>query len=229
MAPYQNPIVLVTRPKEDATAFVAQLQATGRVFEPAIAPAFGIEALEHNIPTFDGAIFTSKAGVATAPEGMGRVAWCVGDVTATAAAQKGYAACSARGNADALVVMILGRAPSGTLVHLRGENSYGDVSARLTAAGLTCREVVTYRKVRQPPPEGLGALFKNGRPFVLPVFSAETGSILRDWQIPMAQAHIVAISTKVADTFDAMQPFDMTVVETPNLASMTQAVARLIA
>ncbi|WP_375279526.1 uroporphyrinogen-III synthase [Pseudooctadecabacter sp.] len=229
MAPYHNPIVLVTRPEGSAVAFVDELRIHTDAFEPIIAPAFGFEDVPHSLPPFEMAIFTSKAGVSTAPDGKGRVAWCVGDVTAQAARAKGYAPRSARGDASVLVEVILAQRPTSSMMHIRGETSHGDVSSHLTAAGLNCVDVVTYRKSRLGRPAGLAEALLAGRSLILPVFSAETVSILGDWGLPWSGAHVVAISPKVAQSAEVMQPMAITVVETPEVASMTQAVVRLIA
>lgn len=229
VAPYHNPIVLVTRPETSATAFVDVLRDHAGKFVPLIAPAFGFEDVPHSLPPFDMAIFTSKAGVSTAPDGEGRIAWCVGDMTAQAARDNGYTARSAQGDANALVEVILDRRPAGSLVHIRGETSHGNVSDRLNAAGLTCADVISYRKSRRDKPNDLTDILSAGRTIILPIFSAETVSIIQDWGLPLSGAHIVAISPKVGRMTEVMQPIAVTVVDTPDVASMTQAVVRLIA
>ncbi|SLN33125.1 uroporphyrinogen-III synthase [Pseudooctadecabacter jejudonensis] len=229
MVRFDNPIVLVTRPRAASEAFVEGLRQHAGAFEPVIAPVFEIGEVARSVPCFDEAIFTSKAGVAFAPEGEGRIAWCVGDATAQAARAAGYEARSAAGDADTLIDLILTEQTGGRLVHLRGEISRGDVSQRLTAAGVTCAEVVNYRKIACPPPAELGGLLRAHRNIIFPAFSAETVSLFLDWPLEPKGMHIVAISAAVAQAAEQMSPQNITVADRPDLASMTQAVAALIA
>ena len=229
MSGYVNPLVLVTRPEASAQDFVATLRAVSPRFIPLISPAFEFEPVATPIPEFDEAVFTSRAGVQFGPAGEGRRAWCVGTSTAAAAQKAGYNACNADGNADALVDVILAERPMGRLAHLRGASSTGDVVVKLTEGGLTCVEAIVYRKA----PKSLAAeqrrLIESADTVVVPLFSAETASILGAWGLNLTQSHVVAISGDVAKAAHVLDAKAVTIAAMPNRAAMTQATARLFA
>ena len=229
LGPFAHPTVLLTRPKRSSLRFLERLQQTGKQFEPIIAPAFEIEATGAVVPEHQGAIFTSKAAVDLAPKGAGVPAFCVGDATARAATQRGYAAQSAGGDVDDLLRLILAQGSVGTLVHLRGEKSRGDVKAQLTRAGLSCVDVVLYRKARQGLSQQTAAKLREAETLLVPAFSAETVSILHDWAAVPKGATVIAMSAAVAAEATKLAPSKTIISERPNLSSMTQAVSGLIA
>jgi len=225
---YDNPTVLVSRPAEGAAAFVRSLKACKDVFEPILAPAFGYQYITYDFPDFDNAIFTSKIGVETAPEGQGRVAWCVGDATTNAARKKGYDGRNASGDAEALIKVILEARPMARLLHIRGETSRGNITRRLVSHGLRCVDAVTYLKAPLDPPDCLHRQLMTRRSVIVPLFSAETVSILSDWGLSFRTAHVVAISRHVETSARILTPRTVTISNNPDLASMTHAVAALI-
>lgn len=229
MSGYDNPLVLVTRPRAFSEEFVAALGTVTSAFEPLIAPAFELEALSAEVPPYDEVIFTSRAGVRFGPKGDGRLAWCVGEATADAARAAGYETRTADGDADGLVVLILGERPVARLMHFRGESVASEVAARLVEGGLDCVETVLYRKVASQIPATDRAILEGVLNVVVPVFSAETVSILAEWELDWSGFHVVAISEKVAGAAAKLNPAKITVVPAPNTVEMTQAVARLIA
>lgn len=227
--PFIDPIVLITRPAEGAQEFDRALRAINRNYTPIFAPAFGFDRLDYEVPEFESAIFSSRMGVESAPSGARRIAWCVGDATATAAEKSGFASQSAGGNAEDLVKMILRARPASEMVHFRGETSKGNITERLLNAGLRCSEVITYRKKVLPPPAELIHLEKTPAQMIVPLFSAETVSILAEWGPFFDGAQAIAISADVAAEANRLTPAKITISERPTLSSMTQAVAVLIA
>lgn len=229
MVGMNNPVVLVTRPRADAQRFVEALKQVAGPFEAVISPAFAYEQCKVEVPQFDSAVFTSKTGVTFAPVGNGRRAYCVGDATAKAAQGAGYEAVSAEGSAEDLIALILEQKPSGVLSHLRGETSRGDVSTRLTAAGFFCTDDVLYRKVWLPPMACVLDLDFAAGSVVIPLFSAETVSILAQWPLSFAGCKVVAISDVVAHAALELDPANITVSDAPNMGSMAKKTARMIA
>lgn len=224
-----NPVVLVTRPHDSAAQFVAALAQVAGPFRSVISPAFETVSVGAEIPAFDAAVFTSRAGVAFAPLGNNRPAFCVGQATAAAARDAGYSAISADGNADDLVDLILARAPKESLLHIRGEVSQGNVRERLRAGGLTCADVIAYRKSALAPTGAAVAALADAQQIIVPVFSAETGSILATWDIDFSRCHLVAISPAVAKSARGLGVQNISVVTEPNMAEMVAATSRLIA
>lgn len=223
-----TPIVLLTRPFRDSERFVDSLRAIATPFEAIISPAFEIEPIRVELPSFDTAIFTSRIGVVHAPFGNGCDAFCVGDATATVAKAAGYVPISANGSADDLVALILNQKPSGALLHIRGENSRGDVTNRLKQAGLNCKDAIAYRKTAAEPSQALVAELSKKRKTVLPLFSAETVSILGNWKVSFEGINIVAISGEVGRAATVLDPASIIISDAPNMREMAQAVARLI-
>jgi uroporphyrinogen-III synthase len=229
MPRFDNPIVIVTRPKADAQRFIDVLRTISGPFSVIISPAFENETLSAEIPDFDTAIFTSRAGVAQAPRGDGRSAFCVGDATATAAKGAGYAAMSADGSADDLVRLILRQRPDVALLHIRGETSRGGIAKRLNDAGLKCQEVVAYRKAAKGPSQPICDALAVNQMVILPLFSAETVSILETWPLSFEGCTVIAISDVVAGACATLSPLNVVVSPAPNVQAMMQTTARLIA
>ena len=192
-----------------------------------MCPAFGFEAVSTIQTHFDAAIFTSKAGVSFAPVGDGRVAYCVGDATAQLAKDAGYAPLSANGSAEDLVALILNEAPTISLLHIRGEISHGNVTERLVAQGISCTDVVAYRKVPYSPTVSKMEVIGSASQLVLPLFSAETVSIIANWALPLEGCVVVAISDFVAQAALSLTPVDVIVSERPDMRGMAAAIARL--
>ncbi|MDA9208301.1 uroporphyrinogen-III synthase [Octadecabacter sp.] len=229
MKPFENPTVLVTRPAESAEQFVAGLEACAGQFRPLISPAFELEQVAFAPCLFDAAIFTSKAGARFAPEGEGRIAWCVGDGTAEVAAKRGYEPKVGVGSARELATLILRENPAGRHVHFRGENVRVNVMTILENAGMSCMEVVAYRKLINAPMSELSEVSMRVGSLLLPLFSAETVSILKEWPTSFEGSWVVAISKEVAEASMALKPLGVSIAERPNLHEMTQATVRLIA
>lgn len=222
-------LVLVTRPKESADRFVAELARQAGPHRSIVSPAFENESTNAVIPNFDTAIFTSRAGVMFAPVGEDRKAYCVGDATAAAAQQAGYVALSATGDASDLVALILEQKPEGRLLHLRGEVSHGNVSALLKDAEIECSEIVTYRKSPIPPNEAVVVALNTTSKVIVPLFSAETVSILASWGCDFSNAQVVAISDAVAQEAARLHPALVVTADRPDQASMVVQTAALIA
>jgi uroporphyrinogen-III synthase len=224
-----NPIVLVTRPEADAQRFVDVLRTVSGPFSVIISPAFENETLSAEIPDFNIAIFTSRAGVAQAPRGGGRSAFCVGVATANAAKDAGYAAISADGSADDLVTLILRQRPNDALLHIRGEISRGDIAKRLNDAGLKCHDVIAYRKAAKGPSQSVRDALVVNQQIILTLFSAETVSILETWSLNFEGCTVVAISDVVAGASATLLPLNVVVSAAPNVCAMAQTTACLIA
>jgi uroporphyrinogen-III synthase len=226
---FENPTILITRPAADADRFLAMLRAEAGSFEASICPAFGFEEIPLNAPRFDAAVFTSRAGVSFAPAGEGRTAYCVGDSTAQMAQDAGYTCASANGSAEELVALILEQSPAGSLHHIRGEISRGNITERLVAQGINCTAVIAYRKVPHAPRANITEALRGASNLIIPLFSAETVSIIASWGVTLEGHVVVAISAEVAEAAQALTPVETLVSEQPNMRGMAAATARLIA
>jgi len=224
-----NPTVLLTRPKASSAEFVAALTKIAGPFEPLISPAFETVPTHDQVPPFDVAIFTSRAGVLHGPTGQGRLAYCVGEATAQAARAAGYDIRSANGDAADLTAMILKERPHGSVLHVRGEVSYGNIHDTLITHGIECLTAIVYRKAPCPPSSEISKFSTPAQSGIFCLFSAETVSIISDWPIDFSNTHAVAISQNVAKAAHDLNPLSITVATAPNLGEMAAATSRLIA
>jgi uroporphyrinogen-III synthase len=177
--------VLLTRPKDAADAFAIAVQRRfGSRVRPVITPLMAVEYLSPTLPEgpFAGVIFTSATGI----EAAGRIrfpqsglAWCVGRRTAERAAAAGYHARSAEGDAAALVAAIRADPPTGKLLHLRGEETRGEVAGALISSGIEIESIVVYRQLPQPLSPEAQAILLAGGPVILPLFSPRSAALFR--------------------------------------------------
>jgi len=231
MPRFDNPTVLATRPQAASDRFVEALKAKAGPFKPVISPAFEIVQLASrtDMPMFEVAVFTSREGVAHAPKGSQRRAYCVGSATGRAAEAAGYLAVNAGGDVGDLIEVILADSPKQSLLHIRGEVSTGDVTSTLTAGGVNCSDHVAYHKKPLVPKGDLQEVVRTAPYVIFPIFSGETVSILADWKIDFSTTHVVAISPVVATAARRLEPLSITVSPVPDMQSMVLTTASLIA
>ncbi|MFN4157230.1 MAG: uroporphyrinogen-III synthase [Gemmobacter sp.] len=178
-----RPPVLLTRPAAQSARFASQMQARFGPLEVVISPLMAPVFLRPDLPAgpFDAVIFTSETGVAAARAAgwaLPGLAVCVGDRTAAAATEAGFAARSAGGDAEALVAMLRAGSGAGRLLHLRAAEARGDVAARLTAAGFPTDEAAVYDQRPAPLSEAARALLAGDRAVVVPLFSPRSAALL---------------------------------------------------
>ncbi|WP_411891212.1 uroporphyrinogen-III synthase [Yoonia sp. SDW83-1] len=193
-----SPTLIITRPLPQGKAFAQALRAAwDGDLQIILSPLVQIVPLPVEVPQVSGLIFTSANGVAQAarlnlPAGL--PAWCVGDRTAEAATEAGFAAKAGPGNAAELITTIVAACPTGPLAHIRGRHARGDVAAKLTKAGIACADLVAYDQAPQPLSAAAMRALSGEKPVVLPLFSPRTVTILSDQGPFTAPLHIVAIS-----------------------------------
>ena len=96
----------------------------------------------------------------------------MGEMTARAAREAGFAARSADGDVESLAALAA-REPAGPGVwlHVRGREAAGDLTGRLKAAGVPARGLEIYRQVSLPMPGPAAALLAEGGVPVIAAFS----------------------------------------------------------
>jgi uroporphyrinogen-III synthase len=157
--------VLITRPRPAATALAARLAALGHaaLVEPLLTIAEDPDARTRLAGALDGVqalLFTSTNGVASfagASEWRDTRVFAVGDGTASAARQAGFAEVeSAQADVGALAELVAAKlAPgAGALLHASGHVVAGDLAGRLGRLGFAVRSVPLYRAT---PAEALSA------------------------------------------------------------------------
>jgi len=141
-----KPLVLITRPLEDAAATAREVEALG--FAAFTEPMLTIHPLPFAMPeNYHGLIFTSANAVRAAAsviENSDRPVYCVGDHTAEVARACGWTTiASAGGDAGDLLRTLKaeGFNPAQKLVHLSGF----DISRNIELEDFTIERVVVYK------------------------------------------------------------------------------------
>ncbi len=224
--------VLLTRPEAEAHAFAAALvQRFGDRVRPVVAPLMVAHHLAPPMPPgpFAGVIFTSVTGVDAAlrlRKDLPDLAWCVGRKTAERATAAGFRARSADGDAAALVAAILAAPFTGRLLHLRGEDTKGEVAETLISAGIETETLVVYRQSGQPlPSAGCKALAEAG-PLIVPLFSPRSAALFAA-ALPddlRAALWLVVISDAVATAAAAIPRQGLLLAGRPDARAMLEAV-----
>ncbi len=229
--------VLLTRPADQAARFAQELAIRfGSRLHPVISPLMRPAFLTPDLPEapFAALILTSETGVEAAMHlrAAGRVlparAICVGDRTARAAETAGFAATSARGDAEALLALVLASDDPGPFLHLRGRDARGDIVPRLVAKGRQAQAAIVYEQVAQPLTDAAVAVLAGHGPVVVPLFSPRTASLLADQGPFSAPLLVAAISAAAATKAAVLSPARMVTSARPDGDAMLDAVDMLI-
>ncbi|MFT4150735.1 MAG: uroporphyrinogen-III synthase [Paracoccaceae bacterium] len=230
--------VLLTRPQPQADRFAAQMAARfGESVAPVISPLLAPRFLTPQIPAGAAAlILTSETGVQAAARlrqdgaALPARAFCVGDRTAQAAAQAGFAATSAEGDAGALVALILRLRPEGPLLHLHGEETRGDVAARLSAAGIETLSLCVYGQQAQALSPAATTLLAGRAAVAVPLFSPRSARLFVAVAAgAAAPLHLAAISPAAAAEAAPLARASLVIAARPGAAAMLDALAAILA
>lgn len=231
MSDNAKPLVLLTRPQEQADRFAAALrEETGGTADILIAPLQRIDLLDlPPLPKAAALVFTSENGVRAYVAGNGpvdRLAYCVGDRTAEAARDAGLEALSAHGTAEDLTALIRSHAPSGPLVHLHGRHVRGQLTATLQGEGIAITGQAVYEQHPLPLATSARAALLSGQSIVVPLFSPRSAHLFAEALPDGAMCHPVCISDASRDALPPALSDRATVAKTPTGAAMLKAVAR---
>ena len=148
----KTPIVLVTRPQQDAIVLESELRERG--FSPLLSPMLKITYFDGVVPSLDGVqalIFTSANGVHSffsRTKDISLPAYAVGEVTAAAVRACGCVQTeSAGGDVNKLANLLISRCDpqGGDLLHIAGSHLAGDLGRRLSLAGYKYKREVLYK------------------------------------------------------------------------------------
>lgn len=224
-------MLLLTRPRPQSELFLAACEArVGHPVRNVIAPIIKIDPVLPS-PGLDGyvaVVFTSANAVRQVANGQGLIAFCVGEQTAQAATAAGFDAVSADGDASALIGLILAKPPQGRLLHLRGEQSRGDVAERLTAGGAMTDEAIVYRQVQQHMPADAIDQVRAAAHVIAPVFSPLSAELVSSALARAGvTAEVLAISETAAKAW-AGPARSVQVAAKPDMPAMVELVAERI-
>ena len=223
--------LLMTRPLKASKAFFAQLPPDIRTrFRPVYAPLIEPQPVpvHFRLGAYAGVIFTSSNGVAFAPQGEGKPAFCVGTATTEAAKHAGWNATECGANADALVERICDSRPPGPLLHLSGRHTRGDIAQRLTVQGIETHAVAIYDSVLQPLSAEAHTLLSGSECVIIPLFSPRTAAHLSA-QAPTLTKHVpIAFSRAVAEALPQREREKTIVTSEPTAEAMRKALIDVI-
>lgn len=156
----------------------------------------------------------------------------VGDVTASRLREAGFARVnSASGDARDLLAMICERAPEGEVLHVRGVDQTGDLSAELNAKGVRARSEILY--AAEPVPalsEDVWAALSDGAPVLVhSAKGAERFAALADaaQQLDVLQASaVIAISAATAEPLRRLGVQDITLATQPDETALFAALEK---
>lgn len=223
--------MVMTRPRAAAQAFVAGLDAETRAaLDVTYSPLIEIVSLDVPVSLIpdDGAIFTSSNGVQYAPDGAGRVAYCVGQATTRAARTRGWAAIQAGQDAISLRDEIIRISPRQRLFHLSGRHTRGAISEHLSDAGLSVQNIAIYDQITCAMTDGARAVLARGNRVIVPLFSPRSAIQFAIQAPHTSSVHVVALSDAVAEQVDREKLSGLTVVQSPDAKAMGIAIADLL-
>jgi uroporphyrinogen-III synthase len=229
--------VLLTRPEDQSRAFAKDLQDRfGLRMRVVISPLMAPSYLSPELPLgpFEAVIFTSVHGFRAAElagYALPKTAFCVGERTAAAARAQGLLTPIISPDADHLIDAILAQRPTGRLLHLCGKDTRGDVSARLTKAGISTEALVVYAQTALNLTDEARSLLTDQQPVIVPLFSPRSARLfqLQVPQQPRARLYIAAISTAVVESLDLQAVAKLETATHPDHAAMLDAVGNLLA
>lgn len=229
----QRPTILLTRPLPQSLRFARAL-ADICDLPVVISPLMAVEVLPATLPDgpFSAIILTSETAVSIAAglSGLPLRAYCVGDRTAEAARKAGFQPASAQGDAKALLALIRNAGEAGPLLHLRGEESRGNLAETLTKGGIVTDQAVIYTQRPQPLTAQARALLAGDQPLIVPLFSPRSARLFLQEAGPLRNPlWLAALSPAVAAELAGLHPDGLEIAERPDAAAMLVAVQRLIA
>lgn len=228
------PLLLLTRPAPQSQRFAQEVRARLGEVPVVISPLMQTVFHQPDLPDlpFRAVILTSETGVkATSRLGtaLPALAFCVGNRTAADATAAGFDARSADGDVHALAAMILASGLAGPLLHLRGEDSAGNLAEMLTKGRIETHSAIVYTQTPCPLTDQALALFRQDTPVLAPVFSPRSARLLAAAlpQTRVAPLWIAAISPAAADVARALNPARLVTAAHPDGENMLHAVAEL--
>ena len=218
------PTLVMTRPKQAAHRLLTQVEtALGRDVPHVISPILQIQPVG-TWPELTGdieVILTSEHAVQGELSGIH--AHCVGSRTAEAAKAQGAQVQTNAVNAEALLQDLVTRPAN--YVHLCGSHKAVDISSRLTAAGLSCRDHQVYAQVAQPLTDAARAALEGEDPALLPLFSPRSARLVGEAIAkPGPHLHVIGMSEAVAAEWRATTGKTAEFVDTPNGDAMVSGI-----
>ncbi|NSL71096.1 uroporphyrinogen-III synthase [Hyphomicrobium sulfonivorans] len=236
--------ILVTRPKTDAAALTAQLEALGH--RVSADPLLQITPLPIAADALDGAkglVVTSRNGLralAQSPALAAALALpliAVGPATARHAEEIGFKNITVgEGTALSILPLIeqIARTTGGPLTHVRGEVVAFDLAGALAARGVELSPVIAYRSdpAKEFLPTTRDLLFAGAIDAVI-LMSPRTGAtfarLAKDGGVEEGarRAVMACISSAVAAALEPLAPLRVEVAQTPDVPALLTVISRV--
>lgn len=233
--------LLLTRPEAQSRALAKDIETNfpGQA-RCIIAPLMAITPVGTLPDTtdFQALLFTSVNGV-QAFAALGGVSklpcYCVGARTAEAARIAGLNAISAEGAASELIGLVAEelKPADEALLHIRGENTAGDIAEELTKFGFTVHAEVLYQQNSCDLPETAQIALERGEVSGLPLYSPLTARRMAEvlagnseWSTENLTA--LCISENVASEVHNLPLAHVEVAAKPNGAAMRTLIGRFL-
>ena len=220
--------LLMTRPLAQARAFVADLPASlADHLIPVFNPLIEIVPLKPDLllTPNEQVVFSSANGVACAPDGDGRRAYCIGQVTTEAACARGWDAQTAGQTSAELIETLAQAGIDSPLVHLAGRHTRGNIAENLGKTGLTVRYVALYDQELRPISNEADKILNGGKPLIVPLFSPRTAKQFAQKANCTAWAHVIVLSSAVAQALGDTQFASCDIARAPNAEAMRYSIA----
>ncbi|MEO0504205.1 MAG: uroporphyrinogen-III synthase [Pseudomonadota bacterium] len=221
----------MTRPVMASRAFVDSLpEALAIRVDAILTPLLRIEptGADVSLAPSDAVIFTSGNGVRFAPDGAGRVAYCVGLATTRAAQDRGWVAQQSGDTAEALAQELVRKVPDQRLFHLSGAHTRGDILGRLRAAGADVHRVALYDQRTCDLTDAARRALAGDRPVLVPLFSPRTATQFFAQSPVLDRAVLLGLSDSVAAC--APEPLRESVIVSaaPDATAMVKALQQTV-
>lgn len=194
--------------------------------------ALGAVAPVPDLAPFAGLILSSESAVAVLAAAGQKVTvpcYCVGQRTAEAVRSLGGKVGAVGQDAAALKRAVIGLAPRGPLLHLRGQHVAGDIATGLFSAGIDTVSLVIYVQTEQPLSAGAMKLLAGSWPVLVPLFSPRSARLFQAQSATIgAPLWVAAFSAAVSDALKR-QVAHRRVALRPDAATMLDALDELIA
>ena len=225
--------LILTRPIARSQAFAKELPPDLRArVSVHFAPLLEIKAIGRrpDLSAHAGVIFSSMSAVAITDPIRSLPAYCIGSRTTKAAKRAGFDARMSGDTADALVVKLSKDRPKAPLLHLHGQHTRGDISKRLSSAGIETESRVIYDQRALKLTNDIRALLISDSPGIVPLFSPRTASLFAEELANAPRSlKVVALSDAVANAIPTHWDVDLRIAKAPNSGAMLAEVSRIIA
>lgn len=212
-------------------AFVDSLpEALADRVDAILTPLLRIEptGVDVSLAPSDAVIFSSGNGVRFAPDGAGRVAYCVGSATTQAAQDRGWAARQSGDTAEALARELVQNPPVQRLIYLSGTHTRGNILGRLRAAGADVHRVALYDQRTCDLTDAARRALGGDRPVLVPLFSPRTATHFFAQSPALERAVLLGLSDAVAACAPRRLRESVIVSAAPNAHAMIKALQETV-